>query len=465
MRFVDLDSQDGRIGRPTFAGLALLVVAFMVLSLLVTATGTARFAISMGYDAKVGYAVGALFDLAKGAFLVAVLVFLSRRSLGFAAVFVITWACLVSFSCLATHATVSTAISSIERSGTWTMEVRGNTKAELNAVEQQLAALSRTATPRPAKTVREALAAERLPAVWQDSRECRSIDSAYFMRACAQVVQLRRELAASEDYERLSARATELRKGLAEAPIVATSDPLPAAFSATLGRLLPMSGAEGVALLLTVVVELISCFGLAGLTVLNKDTQDQQRAPPGNSSPLAPSAKAETTEAARDPTQGQSPEIAQVIHFPSARARAGACPPTTTNALSKPARVPEGQALGQARPTSLPAQRSKAVALAQPARGPAQGGAAPPPAAAAVTDFVALLEHGDGARATGSELFRAYATRRASYGWPELKPNTFGMHLKACVEAVGGRKFKSCGQVYEGVGIPPAWREPLVQSA
>jgi len=28
---------------------------------------------------------------------------------------------------------------------------------------------------------------------------------------------------------------------------------------------LPMSGAEGVALLLTVVVELISCFGLAGL--------------------------------------------------------------------------------------------------------------------------------------------------------------------------------------------------------
>ena len=366
----------------------------------------------------------------------------------------------MTFSWLATHATVSTAISSIERSGTWTMEVRGNTKAELISVEQQLASLSRPATPRPTKTVREALAAERVPSVWQDSRECRSIqDSAYFVKACAQIVQLRRELAASEDYERLSARATELRKGLAEAPIVATSDPLPAAFSATLGRVLPMSGAEGVALLLTVVVELISCFGLAGLTVLNKDSQDQQRAPPGNSSPLAPSAKAKTTDAARDPTQGQSPEIAQVIHFPSARARAGACPPTTTNALPKPARVPEGQALGQARPTSLPARRSKAVALAQPARSPAQGGAAPPPAAAAVADFVALLERADGARATGSELFRAYATQRASHGWPELKPNTFGMHLKACVEAVGGRKFKSCGQVYEGVCIPAAWRD------
>ena len=38
----------------------------MVLSLLVTATGTARFAVSMGYDASVGYAVGAIFDIAKG---------------------------------------------------------------------------------------------------------------------------------------------------------------------------------------------------------------------------------------------------------------------------------------------------------------------------------------------------------------------------------------------------------------
>ena len=166
---------------------------------------------------------------------------------------------------------MSIAISTIERMGTWKMEVRGNTKAELSSVDQQLAALSRPAPPRPARTVREALTAERVPSVWQDSQECRRIqDSAYFMRACAQIVQLRRELAASEDYERLSARAAELRKGLAEAPIVATSDPLPAAFSATVGRVLPIGGAEGVAFLLTVVVELISCCGLAALSALYK---------------------------------------------------------------------------------------------------------------------------------------------------------------------------------------------------
>ena len=53
-------------------------------------------------------------------------------------------------------------------------------------------------------------------------------------------MQLRRQLAAAQDYERLSTRAAELRRSLAEAPIVATSDPLPAAFNSTLGRLLPL---------------------------------------------------------------------------------------------------------------------------------------------------------------------------------------------------------------------------------
>src|SRR5262245_15878804 len=201
------------LGPLTVVALYLVVGAFMVLSLAVTATGTARFAVAMGYDAKIGYAVGCVFDLAKGLLLMMLLALLSRRSLGLAAIFVVAWLGLVAFSWLATHATISTAMSAIERNGTWKMEVRGNNKAELASLEQQLAALSRPAPPRPAKTVREALAAERVPVtVWQDSQECKSIqESAHFAKACAQVVQLRRELAAAQDYERLSARAVELR--------------------------------------------------------------------------------------------------------------------------------------------------------------------------------------------------------------------------------------------------------------
>jgi hypothetical protein len=288
-------------GWPTIIGLGLVVVAFMALSLCVTATGTARFAVSMGYDAGVGYAVGAIFDVAKGMLLMGVVALWARGALGVFAAFAIVWICLVTFSWLATHSTVSTAIASIERTGTWKMEVRGNARAELTSVEQQLAALSRPTPPRPAKTVQEALAAERVPpSIWQDSQECGRIqESVHFARACAQVVQLRRELAAARDYERLSSRATELRKGLAEAPIVATADPLPAAFSATLGRVLPIGGTEGVALLVTVVVELMSCCGLAGVAVLYNSRKQREGGRPAIGSLTG--AGREVREAEREP--------------------------------------------------------------------------------------------------------------------------------------------------------------------
>jgi hypothetical protein len=259
-----------RVGWPTVVGLSLVVVAFMALSLFVTATGTARFAVAMGYDARIGHVVGAAFEFAKEVLPVALFALLGQRAFGTASLLGIAWFCLVAFSCLATHATVGSAISSIERNGTWQLEVRGNVKAELSSVEQQLAALSRPTPPRPAKTVWEALAGASVPAgIWRDSRECANLqESAYFMKACAQVVQLRKELAAARDYERLALRATDLRKGVAETPMVAVADPLPAAFAASLGRLLPIAGTEGVALLLTIVVELISCVGLSGIAVL-----------------------------------------------------------------------------------------------------------------------------------------------------------------------------------------------------
>ena len=78
---------------------------------------------------------------------------------------------------------------------------------------------------------------------------------------------------------------------------------------------------------------------------------------------------------------------------------------------------------------------------------------------------MSLLERGAGCRATGSELFHAYATQRLVHGWPELMPNIFGMHVKAAVEKLGGRKFKSGGQIYEGVRLPPEWRGALVRTA
>src|SRR4249920_539650 len=95
-----------RVGWPTLIGLAVVVVAFMVLSLVVTATGTARFAVAMGYDARVGYAVGAVFEVAKEVLPVVLLALLCQRALGTALMLGTAWVGLVAFSCLATHATV-----------------------------------------------------------------------------------------------------------------------------------------------------------------------------------------------------------------------------------------------------------------------------------------------------------------------------------------------------------------------
>ncbi len=276
-----------RPGWVLLAALGAIVLAFMVLSLAITATGTARFAMAMGYPAEVGYVIGAIFDIAKDVLSVALLVLLTQRAFFFFAIIGSAWLGLVTYSCLATHATVSTAIAAIERSGSWKMESRSNFKAELAAVEQRLAALSKPAPPRPSKTLAETLAAEKVPpGVWRDSQECQAIhDSKYFQRACAKVLDLRRELAAAEDYEKLDARARELRQALSATPVVATSDPLPEAFAATVGRLLQVEGHVGVALLLTGVIEIMSCFGLATLKALREGGRREELFDQGQVSP------------------------------------------------------------------------------------------------------------------------------------------------------------------------------------
>ena len=431
---------DERIGWPTLVGFGLVVIAFILLSLLVTATGTARFAVAMGYDANVGYAVGTTFDIAKGMLPVALLALLARRALGTAVILGTAWFCLVVFSCLATHATVSTAISAIERTGTWKMEVRGNTKAELTSVEQQLAALSRAATPRPAKTVREALAAERVPvSVWQDSQECGRIqDSAYFMRACAQVVQLRRELAASEDYERLSARAAELRRGLAEAPIVATSDPLPAAFNATLGRFVPIGGTEGVALLLTVVVELMSSFGLVGLSKLCQERQRSGR--PTKGSLVVAGDNAGEGGRAPVPATQQSVPLAEVVTLPQPSLSAAASGRARPRAYrSREAANPPSNVVPMT-PRSPPRALSEG---ASPRRQCGRSGALPETQSHVPAFIQQRLHSAKGTSVAARELRAVYEAWCGAHGHGPLSQPKLAAELKA----LGYNKWKSCGLI------------------
>jgi hypothetical protein len=84
------------------------------------------------------------------------------------------------------------------------------------------------------------------------------------------VLDLRRELIASEEYERLEARAEDLRKRLAITAIAPISDPLPEAFEATLGNWLPITGNAGVALLLMVVIEILSTLSTTAMQYLRE---------------------------------------------------------------------------------------------------------------------------------------------------------------------------------------------------
>ena len=142
--------QTERHGYFLFVALGAIVLAFMGLSLAITAIGTARLAVAMGYSAQVGYAVGAIFDFAKALLPVALLLLVARRAFLLFSIIACAWLGLVTYSALATHATVSTAIAAIERSGSWKMVVRSETKAELGAVEKRLAILAQPFPPRSA---------------------------------------------------------------------------------------------------------------------------------------------------------------------------------------------------------------------------------------------------------------------------------------------------------------------------
>ena len=94
---------DVQAGWPTLVGLGVVVIAFAALSLLVTAIGTKRFAVAMGHSSTIGYATGAIFDIAKGMLPLVLPILLCCRAFGTSAVLCIAWICLVAFSCLATH--------------------------------------------------------------------------------------------------------------------------------------------------------------------------------------------------------------------------------------------------------------------------------------------------------------------------------------------------------------------------
>ena len=157
-------------------------------------------------------------------------------------VFVIIWALAVGLSGLAAHSTIYALFADTDRSATKTAETRTNLVTALERTNGRLDAFQKP-LPRPAKSVEQELG--WATSVSTPPRFCGRVSDAASREACRKVHDLRRELAAAKEFERLVGEAEELRETLAKMEIVAVHDPMPRAFDATIGRMLELEGKNG----------------------------------------------------------------------------------------------------------------------------------------------------------------------------------------------------------------------------
>jgi hypothetical protein len=360
-------------------------------------------------------------------------------------VYIVIWGIAVGLSALAAHSATYTLLATADHSATKRVETRANLVTARNRNNERLDAFAKP-LPRPVNTVEKDL--DWANSVLRPALDCtRPPDEG--SRACRRVIELRKELAAATDYERLIRDEQELREKLAGLDIESANDAMPKAYEATLGRLTEMDGKTGISVMVALLLGLASAFAPYGLDLLR-----EQRTSPARSGSPRPTG---------DQVSGTGPHVesAHVLHFPSGgpgRAGQGRRAPGAKgpdNSESKAGRGlgtrPEAGAHQPGR-----SQRQHAVG-GRGTRASGQGRADHGQAAAAVAQFVGMLAKGKGARASGSTLYHAYTSQRLAHGWPSLQPNVFGIHLKTAVIRVGGFKLKSGCQVYQGVALPASW--------
>jgi hypothetical protein len=408
-------------------------------------------------------------------------------------ILVALWLAAFALSSVAAHSVIYFMLASADHSAAQKSETRTNLKATLAALEAQIASLSRANVPRPLKTIQEALDWIALaPSLRRATDDCQRIVQDEHRKPCREVLSLRKELAASRDYDDLQRRAEVLRAQLARLPIEAEQDQMPRSFELLYGGVAKMGGKEGIALLVMLLLTLVPALGPFCLDIVSRGHGDALAfaAAYGQTSTAGSPARAQGLSATQPleeasargqtrvytpaPTRAEKPsqqEPAQPPHQGPSNEQAEACPPTPDGGLPEPVETRSARPLPGASaqqqsacpPTSCPGPPKRAGATV------GQAGACGPtsvgngtntghPGASrahdAVQAFAATLDWGAGMCATGSELHRAYMATRDVYGWPNLAPNTFGKEIKSIVEARGGRKRKSSSQFYEGVSVP-----------
>jgi hypothetical protein len=159
-------------------------------------------------------------------------------------------------------------------------ETRANLSADLEGVKAQLGLVA-TPLPRPSKLVEQALRWEPLlpDTDRRATRDCTRFVGDTLPDPCKKRVELRKELAAATEYERLSRRAEELRlelRGLGTGPVQSS---MARSFDLSLGRLVKMDGKDGIAIMAMLILTLTSAFGPFGLYLVGRAGKAALRKP------------------------------------------------------------------------------------------------------------------------------------------------------------------------------------------
>jgi hypothetical protein len=505
-----------------FSGFILLanaIFCLMAASLGLAAIGAARYAAGITESGTIPtwlpYIFGGSVDLLKATMLAAGLGWISFSARP--KLYLVCWmvggvALLISL--IVQHSSLTYSLQQIERQAMRKSEAHSDLRAELREIEDRLAAINAEKTPRPTTVIAWEIKTVVIPAgARRNSEDCTTPGDAYTRKACAPLLDLRKELAEAEELERLEPRAVKLRKQLADSQIVASRDPASTSFELLVGTLLTkarvkkIDGTVGFPGLMILLLEMVSALGLYIIGEMHavlwpaaakaKEAQKTKRRAAKleraanlpervvgwfKSLPIRRARQRGTGENRTNtkPAQGNLSEVVSSRSPNIIKGRFG----SSTKGRLKPSQTPVASgatsclvALKPAQPAlghvSEPAHGTLALAVSEPAHevgtAPAESVVAQPEGALnkvasdaaakrAVAAFISMLDKGKGLRECGSVLFAFYNLKRAVYGWPKLTATAFGLLLREAVKAAGGRKIKSSGQIYVGVGVPEAWQ-------
>jgi hypothetical protein len=451
--------------------LRLIVYSVLALNLAVELAGLARLAPAIGLPEWVAFVCVVPLKAIECRFLIYMHRLWTVGAAGTIMVFPlgIVFALAVAVGAISSHATLHSILGTADHRSAKKAEERTNLKASLALVEAQLTAASTPNVPKPAETLQATLDWYGLPrAVRQATDNCTRVEELH-SRACRDMLRLRKELQVSKDYEKLKQEAEKHRAQLARIEIEDDRDPMPRSFELLFGWVGNIDGKVGIAMMLMLILQLVSMFGLYCDYLLKNDSAQGTRRSKSGGSNAEGALPARPIDSANVRSSAGALAGASSVHA-SFRARptdlqANTCASNsqtspegaqTSPRVGCPAPARAGKSGAQSRPRVRRADAHSDLLGQSPSapRRPANLSPQRTGSREAIAAFSSMLDWGEGLRATGSSLRQAYLEVHQTHGWPALSSAEFGRFIKFEVQENGGRKIKSNAQTYVGVGIP-----------